>query len=125
MSRFPLLSALSGAIVLGIIGCSSPPEGDPTASGTSTSVPAESTDAFVMNAKPIIDNICKNCHSGPKPKGNIDMTKFATEVDAKANIATIHKMIEELEERKMPPPNMVPMSDDDRSKLIAALKALG
>lgn len=136
MSRFAGLVALVGISSIIAIGCSAPAEGDPTASGTSTSATGTSesatgtselapVDAFVANAKPLIDANCKGCHSGPQPKGNVDVTKLATEADAKANIATIHKMAEEVEAKKMPPKNMGNLSDEDRAKLVAALKALG
>ena len=75
---------------------------------------------FAKDVKPHIDAYCLPCHAGPKPKGDVDMTKLTgTEKE------TFAKMAKMVEEGKMPPEKGKPIPEAEKAKVIADFKALG
>lgn len=79
---------------------------------------------FEKDVKPMVTEYCSMCHSGANPKAGIDVTKIATNDDAKASAAVFKEMAKEVEAGKMPPPKGKPLSDADRAILVGHLKAL-
>lgn len=126
-SKTAAIVAISSVIFL--TGCAKDPE--PTATNpdqkpvSKTEEPKIVAADFEKDIKPTLTNYCLPCHAGAKPAGQVDVTKLATNADAKANMASIAKMIDQVESAKMPPEKGKPLPDSDRAKLVKDLKSLG
>jgi uncharacterized membrane protein len=126
-----LLLALGVALV--IVGCSG---GDTSGAADSSSnsaalteptnsEPVAVTGTFESDAKPIIAAKCIGCHSGAAPKGGLDFSTISTNADAAEKAEWIKKMAEEVAEGKMPAKGGAPLTDEEKTKLLAALNAVG
>lgn len=104
---------------------------EPTSSEPASSEPATSestpaaTASFETDAKPIIAAKCIGCHSGAAPKGGLDFTTIATNADATEKAEWIKKMAAEVTAGKMPPAKGAPLTDEEKTKLLASLNAVG
>jgi hypothetical protein len=129
----PLLAgafAAAGLVVL-VIGCGSGTEAQTNSTGStpSTSSTGGTTDPgtttptvavdFDKDVKPVVENYCTPCHTGPDPKGGIDVTKLTS-----SDSATFAKMARMVDGGKMPPRNGKPLPADVKTKLVSDLKSL-
>ncbi|HRI45330.1 MAG TPA: hypothetical protein PLL78_13750 [Fimbriimonadaceae bacterium] len=133
MTRTRLLPLVASLALLALgIGCSSG-RGDsstttesakPSASEEPKKTDAGTTAAidFEKEVKPVMHTYCVPCHLGAG-KDNITLDDFQTNAQAAANVATLHKMLLEVEGGKMPPKNAKPIPADVKAKLIADMKA--
>ena len=120
---------MATCLAIFVAGCATPPEQTATPSSKPTVTPTVNptdktgtmaTVDFAKDVKPAIDTYCLKCHSGPTPKGDIDMSKLTgTEKE------TFAKMAKMVETGKMPPEKGTPIPEADKAKVIANLKALG
>ncbi len=112
------------------IGCASKSEGDAAPTGetkapTTTAAPSGDTKVAFAETGATLQNFCLPCHSAQSAKGGLNVESLATEDDAKKHMDLIGKMADEVEERKMPPPNAGKMpNDEERAKIVAGLRAL-
>ncbi len=86
---------------------------------------APTTASFETDAKPIIATKCIGCHSGAAPKGGLDFSLLATNADATAKADWLKKMSDEVTAGKMPPSKGAPLTEEEKTKLLAALNAVG
>lgn len=89
--------------------------GDTKSGGGSSTVAV----SFEKDVKPVMTRFCLPCHSGPAPKGELDMSKLTG-----TEKAVLGKMAAEIEMGKMPPPKATPVAEDAKAKFIADLKTL-
>lgn len=59
--------------------------------------------AFEADIRPLVAKYCVNCHSGKKPKGKVDFTKFKTDQDVEAQFDVWESAIGLLGDGEMPP----------------------
>ena len=99
------------------------PAADPAEPAKSDPTSAK-TVSFTKDIKPAADKYCMPCH-GAAAKGGLNFTKYKSDDEAKADKALFTKAAGEVEGKKMPPPKSPNMpSDDDRAKIVAALKGI-
>ncbi|HYV39955.1 MAG TPA: DUF1592 domain-containing protein [Gemmataceae bacterium] len=58
---------------------------------------------FAKDVVPLIEKYCSSCHSGPKSKANLDLSKFKTFEDANKNKQVWGKVAHNLRVGEMPP----------------------
>lgn len=127
MRRTSLLGLIGAFIILAFaIGCSG---GEVTAKADETK-PSDTTPVTetpkvdFASVKTGIDSFCMPCHDATNKQGGIDMTAFKSEADI--DKAAFAKMASEVESKKMPPATAAKQpSDDERTAMVAGLKALG
>ena len=59
---------------------------------------------FARDVKPLLEESCIVCHGGTSPEAALSFERFATEADARADIAVWLKAQEKLAHGEMPPP---------------------
>jgi mono/diheme cytochrome c family protein len=60
-------------------------------------------DVFGQKIVPFVAKYCSDCHSGAKPEGNLELTKFKDAAEVAANRKTWRKVLGKLAAREMPP----------------------
>jgi hypothetical protein len=58
---------------------------------------------FEADIKPLVTKYCVKCHSGKKPKGEVDFATFATAEDARTRVDVWESAVELIVDESMPP----------------------
>ena len=92
--------------------------GDRTARLASGSGP---TVKFQESVAPLLAKYCTDCHSGQKPKGDLDL-EFGSVAQVELRLSGDHKLFEKMADRlaggKMPPPKKAQPTDAERDLLL-------
>jgi hypothetical protein len=94
------------------------PNSNRSASQTGT---AAST-AFDSTVRPILAKYCTGCHGATKPKGGLDLAKFADEKSARSQVKTWSRVAEYVEGGLMPPEERPQPSRDEVARLVRWIK---
>jgi len=81
-------------------------------------------DLFQADVRPLVEQFCFPCHSGPKPKGDIDLEPFRDEASIQLGAPRWIHVLGEVSERHMPPKGKPQPSQPEREKIIDGLKAI-
>ncbi len=81
-------------------------------------------DRFQADVRPLVEQFCFPCHSGPKPKGDIDLEPFRDEVSIQLQAPRWILVLGEVSDRHMPPKEKPQPSQPEREKIIDGLKAV-
>jgi hypothetical protein len=82
-------------------------------------------DGFDQNVRPLLQKHCLRCHSGAKPKGDVNLGKFEDEESLRRDPEVWLKVVEALIERTMPPPgNRAGPNVDDRQHAADSIRAV-
>ena len=79
---------------------------------------------FETFIKPLVAANCVKCHSGKKPKGEVDFKAIASSEQFLANPSLIKEMIDVLDANDMPPEDEPALDPGARTKLLATLKTM-
>ncbi len=82
--------------------------------------PAED-DVFAREIRPVLEEYCLNCHDGDKPKGELNLDRFATEADIWKDPKTWERVLVQLQDKVMPPAKKKQPGNEERAKLIGWL----
>lgn len=82
-------------------------------------------DGFDLNVQPLLQKHCLRCHGEKKPKGGINLAKFADEESLRGDPELWVKVLDALTERSMPPPgNKAGPNEDDRQRAVTSIQAV-
>ena len=82
-------------------------------------------DGFDQNVRPLLQQHCLRCHGGEKPKGDVNLAKFADEESLRGDPDLWLRVVDALVERTMPPPgNRAGPNVDDRQHAADSIKAI-
>src|SRR5271170_1027755 len=82
-------------------------------------------DGFDQNVRPLLQKHCLRCHGAEKPKGDVNLTKFADEESLRSDPDLWLRVIDALVERTMPPPgNRAGPNVDDRQHAADSIEAI-
>ena len=89
-------------------------------------IPAASRgDGFDLNVRPLLQKHCLRCHGGEKPKGDVNLAKFADEESLRGDPDLWLRVVDALVERTMPPPgNRAGPNEDDRQRAADSIRAI-
>jgi len=93
---------------------------------SSQSAPAPADDGFAKNIQPLLAKYCTKCHgaSPGKPKADLNLVRFTTEVQMRAERKVWREAITKLQTHEMPPEeSKVQPTPKEREDLVAALQA--
>ena len=86
--------------------------------------PCLGDDSFISELKPLFDQNCVKCHGGEKTKGKVNLKELGSAKDLLAKPKLIKELIEAIEFADMPPEGEGELSDEERRKMVAALKGI-
>ncbi|MCB1090621.1 MAG: DUF1587 domain-containing protein, partial [Verrucomicrobiae bacterium] len=75
--------------------------------------------AFAEAVQPLLKEACLSCHSTEKQKGDLDLERFATLDAAKAEPGVWEKVYEQVESGEMPPKKERPLTELQKTALLA------
>ncbi len=82
-------------------------------------------DGFDQNVRPLLQKHCLRCHGEQKPKGDVNLAKFAAEESLRGDPDLWLRVIDALIERTMPPPgDRAGPNVDDRQHAADSIKAI-
>jgi hypothetical protein len=82
-------------------------------------------DGFDTNVRPLVQKYCQRCHGDQKPKGDINLLKFADEESLRDDPELWTKVADVLIERSMPPPgDRAGPNEEDRQRAAASIQAV-
>ena len=82
-------------------------------------------DGFDRNVRPLLQKHCLRCHGAEKPKGDINLAKFADEESLRGDPELWLRVVDALVERTMPPPgNRAGPNVDDRQRAADSIQAI-
>ena len=82
---------------------------------------ADSFDTFI---KPLFAGQCVKCHGGEKTKGKVNLTELPDTAHFLTKPQLLNNLIKVIDAREMPPENEPPLTEADRTRLLASLKSL-
>ena len=82
---------------------------------------ADSFDAFI---KPLFAGQCVRCHGGEKTKGKVNLKELTDPTHILTNPQLVNQLIKVIDAREMPPETEPPLTEADRTRLLASLKSL-
>jgi uncharacterized membrane protein len=86
---------------------------------SATAVRRQEIDAdFLSQARPLVQEFCRECHSADLAEADVNLDQFATADAARAETGTWLKVRRMLRERQMPPPDAPQMSDEQTRQLL-------
>jgi len=78
--------------------------------------------AFDKTVKPLFDSTCSMCHTGASASGGLDISAFSTVGSMKDERDEWDKIAHRMEAGEMPPPTVIPHTDEMKAQLEAAVK---
>jgi Protein of unknown function (DUF1592)/Protein of unknown function (DUF1588)/Protein of unknown function (DUF1587)/Protein of unknown function (DUF1595)/Protein of unknown function (DUF1585)/Planctomycete cytochrome C len=82
-------------------------------------------DGFDQNVRPLLQQHCLRCHGGEKPKGDVNLAKFADEESLRGDPELWLQVVDALVDRTMPPPgDRAGPSVDGRQRAAASIQAI-
>jgi hypothetical protein len=83
-------------------------------------------DGFDQNVRPLLQKHCLRCHGAEKPKGDVNLARFADEESLRGDPELWIRVIDALVERTMPPPsgNRAGPNVDDRQHAADSIEAI-
>jgi Protein of unknown function (DUF1592)/Protein of unknown function (DUF1588)/Protein of unknown function (DUF1587)/Protein of unknown function (DUF1585)/Protein of unknown function (DUF1595) len=82
-------------------------------------------DGFDQNVRPLLQQHCLRCHGEMKPKGEVNLAKFANEESLRRDPELWLRVVDALVERTMPPKsNRAGPRVDDREHAAASIRAI-
>ena len=82
-------------------------------------------DGFDQNVRPLLQQHCLRCHDGVKPKGDVNLAKFADEESLRGDPDLWLRVVDALVDRTMPPPgNRAGPSVDGRQHAADSIRAI-
>ena len=82
-------------------------------------------DGFDQNVRPLLQKHCLRCHGGEKPKGDVNLVKFANEESLRGDPDLWLQVIDALIDRTMPPPgDRAGPSVDGREHAANSIRAI-
>ena len=82
-------------------------------------------DGFDQNVRPLLQQHCLRCHSGGKPKGDVNLGQFENEESLRRDPELWLEVVDALIERTMPPPgNRAGPNVDDRQRAADSIRAV-
>ena len=79
---------------------------------------------FARTVRPFVDEYCSECHSGPRPEAQLDLTSFATLSAVLEDLPHWTLLMGRLERREMPPSTEPQPADELRQRVIDWVKAV-
>jgi hypothetical protein len=80
---------------------------------------------FENNVQPLLQKHCLRCHGEVKPKGDVNLAKFADEESLRGDPELWLEVVDALVERTMPPPgNKAGPNEDERQRAAASIRAV-
>ncbi len=92
--------------------------------GPAKPVPPAVATEFTRGVRPLVEKLCRDCHSGAKPDGGLDLTKFPDAKSAVAERAAWEKVSLRLRSEEMPPPDEAQPTPAQRRQLIDSIDRL-
>jgi len=92
---------------------------------TSLHPPPARGDGFDLNVRPLIQQHCLRCHGGEKPKGDVNLAKFADEGSLRSDPELWLRVVDALVNRTMPPPgDRAGPNVDGRQHAASSIRAI-
>ena len=79
---------------------------------------------FSKTVRPFVNEYCADCHSGPQPEAQLDLTSFAKLSSVLEDLPHWTLLMERLNHREMPPSSELQPPADLRQKVIEWVKAV-
>ena len=74
---------------------------------------------FAGDVRPLLKAYCLSCHSSKAKKGSLDLERFATIADVRADVKVWQAIIEQVEAGEMPPKGKPQPTADEKGRLLA------
>lgn len=85
---------------------------------------AHGDDVFLRDLKPQLDKFCLDCHGGRKTKAGVNLAGFTNTVSLFHDPVLWDKVLQQLDQRQMPPEDKPQPTADERLHLVESLKRL-
>jgi len=92
-----------------------------SATGNVTQKPAPD---FEKEVRPVLQNLCASCHTGPNAPAGINPTQYRSMAEVQKASKEFERMLVALKAGTMPPPGSKQPTANERKKLIADLEAV-
>src|SRR5262245_29262659 len=76
----------------------------------------------IESAKPLLKQFCFECHEGREAEANIDLPKLLSDASLESTFKDWQKVVDMLQQRKMPPKEMQQPTDVQRQELTARIR---
>jgi mono/diheme cytochrome c family protein len=84
--------------------------------------PAADLDSrFTARVRPLLAAYCADCHGGATPEAELDLTSWTTLADVQRDFTTWRTVLQQIEEREMPPEDPQP-TEAERAELAGLLR---
>jgi mono/diheme cytochrome c family protein len=84
---------------------------------------AKAADAtWEADIQPLFAQYCFACHTGPAAQKKVNLASYATAADLKKDTGIVEEMIDEIEEKEMPPAGSPMPTDEQRALLVQWLR---
>lgn len=84
---------------------------------------ADAAPDFASEVRPLLDKYCFNCHGEKRPKGGVNLAKYADEAALQKNPKLLQHLVILIKEHEMPPANKPQPKPEEHEKLLAGLTA--
>ena len=74
---------------------------------------------FETAIRPLLREYCLQCHSSEKHKGDLDLERFDSLERVRREPATWQRVIEQLHDREMPPPEKPQPRVEERERIVS------
>jgi len=124
-SRFPFHSAFAAALALIFATAGGMADDAPVPSFRQVVLPLHAaSDLMRDKVEPFVSKHCQSCHRKDKTKGELDLTRYATERDVTADFRRWKNIADFIRNGEMPPEGEPQPSIDERQAVLAAIEAI-
>ena len=124
-SRFPFHSAFAAALALLLATAGGMAADTPVASAQQVVLPLHAaSDLMRDKVEPFVSKHCQSCHRKDKAKGELDLTRYATERDVTADFRRWKNIAEFIRDGEMPPEDEPQPSSEERQSVLAAIESI-
>ena len=88
------------------------------------SAQVDSTDVYQEGVLPYVQTYCVHCHGKREPKGDLDLTRYATSSDVAASFRRWNNVIEFIRDGEMPPEDAKQPTIDENSRVVSNVEAI-
>lgn len=80
-------------------------------------------DAFASRIRPVLEEHCLDCHGAEKPKGDLNLERFAARADLHADAELWVRIARQVDSGEMPPPEKSRLTEAERAAWLSSVRA--
>ncbi len=101
-----------------------PQESEASVHPTAAALDELAATEFEATLAPYLERHCALCHSGPEPRSDLDLTRFAQPSELAADEGLALRLLERVQRQEMPPIGPIPPTAAEDAEFIKALERL-